>query len=162
MLGRIQGSEYKVLFELMKLGYSFKLSEEIKLRLSEESGINYNSFRNSISILKKQNYLCCKSSKYYWFSDEFIDLLKKLQDKKFYFMADFSREAHNRVDNLSLSFLNKLKSNGIDINRLVLVKNDSSKIGLYKMKYENFTLNTFFSLTFSYQHTTTLTNILIL
>ena len=80
----------------------------------------------------------------YTTSDEFIDLLKKLQDKKFYFMADFSREAHRRVDNLSLSFLNKLKSNGIDINRLVLVKNDSSKIGLHKMKYENFTLNTFF------------------
>ena len=80
----------------------------------------------------------------YTTSDEFIDLLKKLQDKKFYFMADFSREAHNRVDNLSLSFLNKLKSNGIDINRLVLVKNDSLKIGLHKMKYENFTLNTFF------------------
>jgi hypothetical protein len=80
----------------------------------------------------------------YTTSDEFIDLLKKLQDKKFYFMADFSREAHKRVDNLSLSFLNKLKSNGIDINRLVLVKNDSSKIGLHKMKYENFTLNTFF------------------
>jgi hypothetical protein len=80
----------------------------------------------------------------YTTSDEFIDLLKKLQDKKFYFMADFSREAHNRVDNLSLSFLNKLKSNRIDINRLVLVKNDSSKIGFHKMKYENFTLNTFF------------------
>ncbi len=80
----------------------------------------------------------------YTTSDEFIDLLKKLQNEKFYFMADFSREAHNRVDDLSLSFLNKLKSNGIDINRLILVKNDSSKIGLHKMKYENFTLNTFF------------------
>jgi hypothetical protein len=59
-------------------------------------------------------------------------------------MADFSREAHTRVDDLSLSFLNKLKSNNIDINRLILVKNDSSRIGLHKLKYENFTLNTFF------------------
>lgn len=80
----------------------------------------------------------------YTTSDEFISLLKKLQDEKFYFMADFSREAHNRVDDLSLSFLKKLKSNGIDINRLILVKNDSLKIGLHKMKYGNFTLNTFF------------------
>ena len=80
----------------------------------------------------------------YTTSDEFIDLLKKLQNEKFYFLADFSREAHNRVDDLSVSFLNKLKSSGININRLVLVKNDSSKIGLHKIKYENFTLNTFF------------------
>jgi hypothetical protein len=77
-------------------------------------------------------------------SDDFINLLSRLQKKNFYFMGDFSREAHNRVDDLSLSFLNKLKSNNIDINRLILVKNDSSKIGLHKLKYENFTLNTFF------------------
>jgi hypothetical protein len=77
-------------------------------------------------------------------SDDFINLLSRLQKKNFYFMADFSREAHTRVDDLSLSFLNKLKSNNIDINRLILVKNDSSRIGLHKLKYENFTLNTFF------------------
>jgi hypothetical protein len=50
-------------------------------------------------------------------SDDFINLLSRLQNKNFYFMADFSREAHTRVDDLSLSFLNKLKSNNIDINR---------------------------------------------
>lgn len=77
-------------------------------------------------------------------SDDFINLLSFLQKKNFYFMADFSREAHTRVDDLSLSFLKKLKSNKIDINRLILVKNDSSRIGLHKLKYENFTLNTFF------------------
>jgi hypothetical protein len=77
-------------------------------------------------------------------SDDFINLLSRLQNKNFYFMADFSREAHTRVDDLSLSFLNKLKSNNIDINRLILVKNDSSRTGLHKLKYENFTLNTFF------------------
>ena len=32
----------------------------------------------------------------------------------------------------------------IDVNRLILVKNDSLKIGLHKIKYENFVLNTFF------------------
>ena len=80
----------------------------------------------------------------YTISTEFIELLKKLQSQNFYFMADFSREAHNRKDELSVTFLNKLKSNGIDINRLILVKNDSSKIGLHKIKYDNFMLNTFF------------------
>jgi hypothetical protein len=80
----------------------------------------------------------------YSISDEFINLLSRLQDQKFYFMADFSREAHNRIDDLSLSFLKKLKLNSIDINRLILVKNDSSRIGLHKIKYSNFTINTFF------------------
>jgi hypothetical protein len=73
-----------------------------------------------------------------------MELLKRLQSQNFYFMADFSREAHNRKDDLSVTFLNSLKSNNIDINRLVLVKNDSLKIGLHKIKYDNFILNTFF------------------
>lgn len=74
----------------------------------------------------------------------FIELLKRLQSQNFYFMADFSREAHNRRDDLSITFLKSLKSNMIDVNRLILVKNDSLKIGLHKIKYENFVLNTFF------------------
>lgn len=80
----------------------------------------------------------------YTTSTEFMELLKRLQSQNFYFMADFSREAHNRKDDLSVTFLNSLKSNNIDINRLVLVKNDSLKIGLHKIKYDNFILNTFF------------------
>ena len=80
----------------------------------------------------------------YTTSFEFIELLKRLQSQNFYFMADFSREAHNRKDDLSITFLKSLKSNMIDVNRLILVKNDSLKIGLHKIKYENFVLNTFF------------------
>ena len=77
-------------------------------------------------------------------STEFLDLLSKLQTQNFYFMGDFSREAHMNVDDLSLSFLNELKSRRFDINRLILVKNDSSRIGLHKIGYGNFILNTFF------------------
>ena len=35
-------------------------------------------------------------------------LLNKLQTQNFYFIADYSGESHNRPDELSLSFLNKL------------------------------------------------------
>jgi len=77
-------------------------------------------------------------------SDEFLTLLEKIQHQNFYFMGDFSREAHRNVDKLSVSFLNALKSKGIDINRLIVVKNDSSRIGIHKIRYGNFTLNTFY------------------
>ena len=77
-------------------------------------------------------------------SDEFLNLLDRIQHQNFYFMGDFSREAHQRVDKLSVSFLNSLKSKGIDINRLILVKNDSSRIGVHKIGYDNYALNTFF------------------
>ena len=77
-------------------------------------------------------------------SDEFLNLLDRIQHQNFYFMGDFSREAHQNVDKLSVSFLNALKSKGIDMNRLVVVKNDSSRIGAHKIRYDNFILNTFF------------------
>ena len=52
------------------------------------------------------------------------------------------------------TFLNKLKFNGIDINRLILVNNNSNKIGLHKIKYGNFILNTCF-FPYFYLHTHT-------
>ena len=87
-------------------------------------------------------------------SIEFIELLHKLQKQNFYFIADHSHEAHYNTDELSLSFLNKLKFNGIDINRLILVNNNSNKIGLHKIKYGNFILNTCF-FPYFYLHTHT-------
>jgi hypothetical protein len=77
-------------------------------------------------------------------SDEFIELLKNLQKQNFYFIADYSGESHNRPDMLSLSFLNKLKLNGIDINRLIVANNNSNKINIQKVGYGNFVLNTIF------------------
>ena len=85
---------------------------------------------------------------------EFIELLKELQQKDFYFIADYSHEAHYNTDKLSLSFLNELKLNGIDINRLILATNNSDKIGLHKIKYGNFILNTCF-FPYFYLHTYT-------
>jgi hypothetical protein len=88
----------------------------------------------------------------YTHSDKFIELLKKLQTKNFYFIADYSPEAHTRSDDLSLSFLNKLKLNGIDINRLIVVNNNSDKVGLHRVKYGNFILNTIY-FPYFYLHT---------
>lgn len=77
-------------------------------------------------------------------SNEFIELLIKLQNANFYFLSDFSGEAHTRSDQTSLSFLKKLKDNKIDINRLVVLNNDSSKQGINKIKYGDFILNVCF------------------
>ena len=88
----------------------------------------------------------------YTHSDEFIELLINLQTKNFYFIADYTPEAHIRTNDLSLSFLNNLKSNGIDINRLILANNNSAKVGLHRVKYGNFTLNTCF-FPYFYLHT---------
>ena len=85
-------------------------------------------------------------------SIEFIALLYKLQKQNFYFIADYSHEAHYNTDGLSLLFLNELKSNGIDINRLILANNNSAKVGLHQVKYGNFVLNTYF-FPYFYLHT---------
>jgi hypothetical protein len=77
-------------------------------------------------------------------TDEFINLLIKLQNKNFYFISDFSGEAHTYPDGLSLSFLDRLKSNGININRLIVTNNDSTKIGLHKIRYESHIINVCF------------------
>jgi hypothetical protein len=81
---------------------------------------------------------------YHTHSSEFIELLAKLQNEDFYFIADFSGEAHTRADENSLFFLNKLRDNKIDINRLIVANNDSSKPGINKVRYGSFILNTCF------------------
>lgn len=77
-------------------------------------------------------------------SNEFIELLIKLQSKNFIFMADNSGEAELWLDKLSFDFFNTLTKNKIDFNRLIIINNDSSKIGINKTKYSNFILNTCF------------------
>lgn len=94
-------------------------------------------------------------------SIEFIELLNKLQQQDFYFIGDFSHEAHSNADELSLSFLNKLKLNGVDINRLIYVTNNSNHVGLNKIKYGNFTLNTCFFPYFYLQTYTILKNYIV-
>jgi hypothetical protein len=80
----------------------------------------------------------------YTHSKQFLELLNKLQIQKFYFIADYSGESYIRLNELSLSFLNKLKLNDIDINRLIVANNNSNKVGIDKAKYKNFVLNTIF------------------
>lgn len=80
----------------------------------------------------------------YTHSDEFIELLIKLQSENFFFMCDNSGEAELWVDKLSMNFFNVFKKNKIDFNRLIILNNDTSKIGINKTKYGNFTLNTCF------------------
>jgi hypothetical protein len=104
----------------------------------------------------KLNFLVFKwkISPTYIHSIEFIELLYELQKQNFYFIADYSHEAHYNTDELSLSFLNNLKLNGIDINRLIITNNNSAKAGLHRVKYGNFILNTCF-FPYFYLHTHT-------
>lgn len=71
-------------------------------------------------------------------SKGFLDFLKKLQSLDFYFIGDFTTEAHSVVDNLSHKFIETLISEGIDINRLILAKNDSYNFNLRKINYGNY------------------------
>lgn len=90
----------------------------------------------------------------YTHSIQFIELLNKLQNKNFYFIADYTPEAHTIPHPKCLSFLNKLKLNGIDIHRLIVANNNSDKIGLHRVRYGNFILNTCF-FPYFYLHTHT-------
>jgi len=119
-----------------KLGLS--LFKDIEVDVPNKKNINFLVFQwetsNAINPINQ----------YQTHSDEFISLLKKLQNEGFYFIADFSTEAHSNTDSLSLEFLNILNRNQIDLKRLILAKNDSSTTHLRKIKYGNYYLNTCF------------------
>ena len=80
----------------------------------------------------------------YTHSNSFIELLIKLQNNNFYFIADNSGCADHWIDTLSLNFHNILHKSKIDLNRLIIANNDASKIGIQKTRYGNFTFNTCF------------------
>lgn len=77
-------------------------------------------------------------------SNEFIELLIKLQKDKFYFIADNTGCAVHWVDKLSLNFHNLLYKNMINCNRLIIANNDSSIDGISKIKYGSSIMNTCF------------------
>ena len=77
-------------------------------------------------------------------SNEFIELLIKLQKNKFYFIADNTGEAVHWVDKLSLNFHNLLYKNMINLNRLIIANNNSSIVGIDKIKYGSSIINTCF------------------
>ena len=86
--------------------------------------------------------------------NKFINLLIELQNKNFYFIMDNSEEAVLWLDERHLNFFNALNRNKIDSNRLIIVNNDSSNVGINKTnkynpahnlaKYGSFILNTCF------------------
>ena len=76
-------------------------------------------------------------------SIEFIELLIKLQSKNFYFIADVG-EPELFKDKVFSKFLNILNKNNFDINKLIVINNDFSKVGIHKIQYDNFVLNTLF------------------
>ena len=57
-------------------------------------------------------------------NQKFFDLLGELNKLGFYFLADYSTEANNFVDDERIEFLNKLKENNINFNRFYLVTNN--------------------------------------
>jgi hypothetical protein len=77
-------------------------------------------------------------------SKEFIKLLIKLQNNNFYFIADNSGCAEHWIDGVSLNFHKLLDSNKINFNRIIIANNDSSKIGINKVRYGSNVLNTCF------------------
>ena len=76
----------------------------------------------------------------YTHSNSFIELLIKLQNNNFYFIADNSGCADHWIDTLSLNFHNILHKSKIDLNRLIIANNDASKIGIQKTYNEDGTL----------------------
>lgn len=83
-------------------------------------------------------------NQYQTHSVEFISLLKRLQNEGFYFIADFSTEAHSHTDELSLKFIHTLNTNRIDLKKLLLAKNDSLNKSIRPIRYGNYILNACF------------------
>lgn len=88
-------------------------------------------------------YLDNKTSAY-THSNKFIELLIKLQSQKFYFIADNTMESELWVDKLSSYFFTLLKQNKINFNKLIIMNNDSSRMGIHRILHDNFILNTLF------------------
>jgi len=60
-------------------------------------------------------------------TDSFLNLLDDLNKLGFYFLADYSTEANDFIDEERIIFLNKLKNINLNFNRFFLVTNASSK-----------------------------------
>ena len=77
-------------------------------------------------------------------SNEFMELLIKLQSYNFYFIADNTGCGDHWVDKLSLNFHSLLHKSMINFNRLIIANNDSSRVGVNKIKYGSHIMNTCF------------------
>ena len=77
-------------------------------------------------------------------SNAFMELLIKLQSYNFYFIADNTGCGDHWVDKLSLNFHSFLHKSMINFNRLIIANNDSSRVGINKIKYGSHIMNTCF------------------
>ena len=77
-------------------------------------------------------------------SNEFMELLIKLQSYNFYFIADNTGCGDHWVDKLSLNFHSLLHKSMINFNRLIIANNDSSRVGINKIKYGSHIMNACF------------------
>jgi len=67
---------------------------------------------------------------------EFFELVSKLNDKGFYFLADYTTEANNNVDLDRVEFLSKLVECGVGLTRnFALTTNDSTHLNLVQHQY---------------------------
>jgi len=67
---------------------------------------------------------------------EFFELVSKLNNKGFYFLADYTTEANNNVDLDRVEFLSKLIDCGVGLTRnFALITNDSTHLNIVKHQY---------------------------
>jgi len=73
---------------------------------------------------------------------EFFELVSKLNNKGFYFLADYTTEANNNVDLDRVEFLSKLLDCGVGLTRnFALTTNDSTHLNLVQHQYGIHTIN---------------------
>jgi hypothetical protein len=73
---------------------------------------------------------------------EFFELVSNLNNKGFYFLADYTTEANNVVDLDRIEFLSKLVECGVGLTRnFALTTNDSTHLNLVQHQYGNHTIN---------------------
>lgn len=73
---------------------------------------------------------------------EFFELVSKLNSKGFYFLADYSTEANNEIDEDRIGFLSKLIGCGVGLTRnFALVTNESTHLYNTTFEYGPHTIN---------------------
>ncbi len=109
--------------------------------------IEYDTISHSninILVFKWESKFAIKPS-FQTHTNEFLELVKKLNNLNFYFLADHSTEAESVINELEkIDFLNKLKSVGIPSSKILMAQNNSFDFESMITKIGNFQLKTFY------------------
>ena len=109
--------------------------------------IEYDTISHSninILVFKWESKFAIKPS-FQTHTNEFFELVKKLNNLNFYFLADHSTEAESVINELEkIDFLNKLKSVGIPSSKILMAQNNSFDFESMITKIGNFQLKTFY------------------